>query len=241
VTASIKVYAKLTLAEPDVLARLPTAVVAPPIQRGDLPRDVREGVGVVVIVDGRFHQSLAVSPTEVVDAMRAGLRVYGCSSMGALRAAELRRFGMCGHGRVFEHICSTPGFRDDFVGQAVHPTDFRPMSHAFVDLFFNLEAARADGTIDDEEFRNLCAGLASMHYTDRSEKAAQRMVEKNAPPHRQAALREVLTRVFDRERSQKRADAIATLEHVAAELAEIALANVALEAALPTRALDEFY
>ncbi len=240
-TASIKVYAKLTLAEADVLARLPTAVVAPPIQRGDLPRDVHEGVGVVVIVDGRFHQSLAVSPTEVVDAMRAGLRVYGCSSMGALRAAELHRFGMRGHGRVFEHICTTPGFRDDFVGQAVHPTDFRPLSHAFVDLFFNLQAARDDGSIDDEELRNLCAGLASMHYTDRSEKAAQRMVERNAPPHRQAALREVLTRVFDRERSQKRADAIATLEHVAAELDEIAQANAALDAALSTRPLDDFY
>jgi hypothetical protein len=240
-SAVVKVYARLTLAEPEVLAILPAAVVGAPIQRGDLPRDIHDGVGVVVIVDGRFHQSRAVSPTEVIDALRAGLRVYGCSSMGALRAAELRRFGMRGHGRVFEHICESAAFRDDFVGQAVHPSEFRPLSAAYVDLLFNLEAAHREGALDDDELATLCTGLAALHYTERSEKAAIRLVEARAPAHRHAALRDVLARAFDRERSQKRADAIATLRHVAAELAEIEAANAELDADARGRSLDPFY
>ena len=38
--------------------------------------------------------------------MAQGIHVYGAASIGALRAAELRRFGMKGVGR------DLPGFRD---------------------------------------------------------------------------------------------------------------------------------
>ena len=60
---------------------------------------------------------MAVSPTDVMDALRCGLRVYGASSMGALRAVELAPYGMIGHGSIYEHVLHTPYFRDDYLGQ----------------------------------------------------------------------------------------------------------------------------
>jgi len=70
----IKVYSILTLGPEEVRRVLPDAVVAAPIQQGDLLKDIQGGFNVVVIIDGRFYQSVAVSPTEIMDALRRGLQ-----------------------------------------------------------------------------------------------------------------------------------------------------------------------
>src|SRR4051794_30183149 len=109
----VKVYSLLTLDADAIRRELPFADVAAPIKRGDLPLDIEQGYNAVVIIDGRFHQELAVACDEIMDAMRAGLVVFGGSSMGALRAAELDRYGMRGHGKIYELIKSSSEFRDD--------------------------------------------------------------------------------------------------------------------------------
>src|SRR5206468_2280208 len=76
------------------------ATYLPPITRGDLakiPPDVR----VVGIIDGEFQQSLAVSPKEVIATLDRGVKLYGASSVGALRAAETHMEGMIGIGAIF--------------------------------------------------------------------------------------------------------------------------------------------
>ncbi len=40
--------------------------------------------------------------------MKKGVKVYGSSSMGALRASELDEFGMVGVGRIYECYRSGP-------------------------------------------------------------------------------------------------------------------------------------
>ena len=60
----------------------------PPIKRGDLD-SIATG-SIVGIVDGVFHQDLSVSPREVHLAIGRGVTIFGSSSMGALRAAEVR-------------------------------------------------------------------------------------------------------------------------------------------------------
>jgi len=77
-----------------------TAEYLPPIRRGDLAR-LREEVRFVGIVDGEFYQSLAVSPKELLPLLKRGVKVFGASSMGALRAAETYTLGTVGIGRVF--------------------------------------------------------------------------------------------------------------------------------------------
>src|SRR4051794_9892251 len=74
----------------------------PPVKRSDLPHRFD---GVVIIIDGEFGQSLAVSPNEILRLLDSGTRVIGAASMGALRAAELWPCGMEGYGWIFEAYC----------------------------------------------------------------------------------------------------------------------------------------
>src|SRR5687768_15165582 len=108
-SVKISVYSGLTLSKDEITAILPAAVARLPVKQFDLLADIREGFHVVVIVDGVFHQTPAVSPSEIMDALRRGILVYGCSSMGALRAAELYPYGMRGSGEIFEWVKNTPG------------------------------------------------------------------------------------------------------------------------------------
>lgn len=69
----------------------------PPAGRGDL--DALTGTGLrVVIVDGYLVHGHPPSPTEVYRLVQRGVDVWGCSSLGALRAAELRQHGVAGSG-----------------------------------------------------------------------------------------------------------------------------------------------
>src|SRR5688572_16513266 len=82
----------------ETAARELDAEFLPPVKRGDirslLLRNERpEAIG---IVDGKFLQSLSISPKEILEAIDEGLRVFGSSSMGALRAAECNTYGMIG-------------------------------------------------------------------------------------------------------------------------------------------------
>ena len=54
-----KVYAGLSAEPSDVKTILPSAIVAPPVRRGDICTDMKRGVNRILILDGRFHQSLS--------------------------------------------------------------------------------------------------------------------------------------------------------------------------------------
>ena len=67
---------------------------------------------------------------------RTGVHVFGASSMGALRAAELHPFGMVGVGRVFEGYRAGV-YEDDDEVAVVHASEeagFAPLSEAMVNV-----------------------------------------------------------------------------------------------------------
>jgi hypothetical protein len=133
----------------------------PPIRRGDLQM-LDPSVRTIGIVDGEFYQNLAVSPKEILPLIKRGIRVYGASSMGALRAAELHTFGMVGIGRIFEAYRDEQVYADDEVALAYDPVSYRSTSEPFINIRFSLDRAvernlvgraRADETL--EQFRRL--------------------------------------------------------------------------------------
>ena len=69
---------------------------------GDVYALMKSQPRVIGIIAGVFEQVPSVWRKEILYAMSQGMRVYGSSSMGALRAAKLRSFGMQGVGRIFE-------------------------------------------------------------------------------------------------------------------------------------------
>ena len=95
----------------------------PPVRRLDVAKltATERRPGTLVIVDGLFHDTLAVGHAEIREAMRRGWRVWGLSSMGAIRAREMAPLGMKGFGRVFERFEAEADFQDDEVALLHEP------------------------------------------------------------------------------------------------------------------------
>ena len=139
------------------------ATYLPPIKRGDLallPGEVRT----VGIIDGVFHQSLAVSPKEIVELLDRGVCIYGASSIGALRAAETHIYGMVGIGRIFEMYRDREIDADDEVALAYDPESGRAVSEPLVNIRMTLEAAIARNIICREEGAAILASLQQVYY-----------------------------------------------------------------------------
>jgi hypothetical protein len=149
------------------------AVFLPPVAMGDLYvlLKTRAKAGdVVAIVDGLFEQVGAVWHKEILHALSSGVHVYGASSMGALRAAELHPFGMVGVGRIFEAYRSGLLTDDDDVAVA-HATaegEYRSLSTAMASLGFALADLRDAGTLSVEAHDALVAFAKSLPYAERS-------------------------------------------------------------------------
>jgi hypothetical protein len=110
--------------------RLKGEVWRGPAAQGDIMRDMLyHDPRQIVLIDGVFHQSLSVWHKELMYAMLKGVVCIGAASMGALRAAELHRYGMIGVGRVFEMY--RDGEEDDaLVALEFEPETFRPLREA---------------------------------------------------------------------------------------------------------------
>ena len=68
----------------------------PPAAHGDVYRVALRRPTAIGIIDGYFEGVPSVWHKEILWAMSQGTHVFGSASMGALRAAELDRFGMTG-------------------------------------------------------------------------------------------------------------------------------------------------
>src|SRR5688572_31007619 len=115
VAVSIYVFIGPTISRDDAM-RVLGAEYLPPVRAGDVARLTANGKpSAVGIVDGYFHHVPSVWHKEILHALRLGIPVYGASSMGALRAAELSAFGMIGVGEIFEAYESGRWTDDDEV------------------------------------------------------------------------------------------------------------------------------
>jgi TfuA protein len=153
---------------PDEARHLVNATVLPPIKRGDLDRAVRQRPRIVGIIDGEFFQSLAVSPKEILPLLDSGVKVYGSSSMGALRAVELCKYGMIGVGRVFRLFRSGVLDADDEVALAYSPSTYEPLSEPLVNTRYALRAAVNRGILRRNDAAELICRLKRVYFPERT-------------------------------------------------------------------------
>ena len=224
----IKVYSGLTLSEAEVRTEVPQASWAPPVRRGDVSTDIEEGIQVVGIIDGEFFQSLSVTPSEILEALRAGVMVYGAGSMGAMRAAELDVFGMIGCGRIYERIRESLYFPDDHLGVAFDPADRSQVSLPMVDFHATVDGLVAAGRIVAATGEHLRHHFERLHFTERHLGALSHSLELDAMqrPDLAAALDLVRGNVF----SQKRSDGFELLHRIRHDMDEIERLNTLLNA-----------
>lgn len=148
---------------------VPAAVTwRPPVRRGDLPAAVAAGTRRVVIVDGEFGQSLAVSVLEIKAALALGVEVWGASSMGALRAAECEALGMRGCGWIFRGYRDGTLTADDEVALLFNPWTGEAVTMPLVNFRWGLLLATAEGVVPTAAGPALLAAARAVPFAERT-------------------------------------------------------------------------
>jgi hypothetical protein len=141
----------------------------PPVRRGDLLPLLDDEPGTVVLIDGLFGGTMAVTPTECRQLLDAGWTVVGCSSMGALRAADLWPLGAIGIGDVFTLYRLGSLTSDADVAVALDPDDgHREVTVSTVHVRAVLAAAVASGLLAPARRTQLARAAEDIHWSQRS-------------------------------------------------------------------------
>jgi hypothetical protein len=135
---------------------------------------------IIGIIDGEFYQSLAVSPKEILPLLEAGVTVYGASSMGALRAMELRNCGMIGVGRVFRLFRSGVLDADDEVALAYSPSTYEAVSEPLVNTRYVLRAASRRGLLTRAQASEIVMKLKQVYFPERTKGLLLSLMRKAA-------------------------------------------------------------
>jgi hypothetical protein len=210
---TVTVFVGPTLSAAEVRAEL-DAVVLGPAAFGDVCRAAQSRPTAIAIVDGYFERVPAVWHKEILWAMSEGVHLFGSSSMGALRAAELADFGMEGIGKIYEAYRAGELEDDDEVAVVHGPAEggYVPLSEAMVNVRATLASAKEAGILSEATQGALLRIAKARFYGDRS--YAAMIVEAGSggvDARELQALREWLPRGRV---DQKREDARLLLRHV---------------------------
>jgi hypothetical protein len=213
-TQSIAVFLGPTLRHAEA-APLLGAHYHPPVAMGDLYRVSKSNPDVMVIIDGMFGDKPSVMHQEIMYCLSLGITIWGASSMGALRAAELAPQGMRGWGEVFQ-LYQTGQLQDDdevAVAHAPEELGWQQVTLALVDIRFAVSAAVRQASITGEEARSFLRLGKQLHYANRTfEELSAAAQQADLPEAIQALLRD---QAFFARHSAKRRDAITLLAHLA--------------------------
>jgi ribosomal protein S12 methylthiotransferase accessory factor len=206
----------------DEASRILTADYRPPIRRGDLDR-VPAG-STVAIIDGVFDQDLSVSPTEIRAALDRGIKVFGASSMGALRAVEVP--GVHGVGKINEMYRSGAIDGDDEVAIVFDPRTLTPLCEPLVNVRHAVEQLAKPGSITRELATAIVRAARRLPYPQRSYHGILRAAGLADHCEASQLIRSLAS--YD----LKREDAISLLEHLRS-------ANIAPESVHPLPAVHD--
>lgn len=178
---AIHVFVGPTLDLAQAKAAHSTVDFHPPIKHGDIFRLGPRSGDTLLIIDGLYHQSFALRHKELLHVLQQGVRVIGAASIGALRAAELDRFGMVGIGSVYLSYKSGAITGDDevAVGQGPAPM-YAATSIPLVNLRAMILVAESAGVVDRAEGLRTLELVREIYYPQRSQAALERLSES---PH----------------------------------------------------------
>ncbi len=147
---------------------MPDAHYHAPIQCGDVIKALRAGAKKIIIIDGYFEQKGAVWHKEIIFALSQGVLVYGASSMGALRAAELHTLGMIGYGKIFELYKNNVILDDDEVALVHSDTEFESRITPMVNIRATFERAVQENIASPQQAEILIQQFKNQAYYNRS-------------------------------------------------------------------------
>lgn len=167
---SVHVFAGPTIGPDEVREILPGAEVHPPVRHGDLLALHAQPGDTVAVIDGVFFRTGAIRHKELLHLLQGGVTVWGASSMGALRAAELHPFGMQGVGLVYRLYAAGVVTGDDEVAvlHAEAEDGHRQLSEALVNLRLGVRQARREGLLAAADEQAVLDALRSRPFGERS-------------------------------------------------------------------------
>jgi hypothetical protein len=157
--------------------------LVPPAQRGDIIRLVlaAPAPGVILLCDGVFQSCPAVSHAELCRALDCGWQVWGVSSLGAIRAAELRHEGMRGFGLVYAMYAGAPALTDDEACLLHYPeAPWFPVSEALVNVREALRRRSRVFGISESAASAIAKILASQWFGERTPQRIQAVLSELA-------------------------------------------------------------
>lgn len=139
-----------------------------PIKRGDLGHDMKENPDIIGIIDGVFHQNSAVGHREILDVLKKGVKVFGASSMGALRASELDSLGMVGIGYCYNEYASGNIISDDDVAVMLDSETLEALSVPLISMDYVFSNAVRENIITEAEKDELIEITKETFYPQRT-------------------------------------------------------------------------
>lgn len=190
-------------------------IYLPPAKQSDLLSAVTSyKPDIIGLIDGVFLNLPSVWHKEILYAIEQGVRVYGASSMGALRAAETDTFGMVGVGKIYQMYASGELIDDDEVVTVHGPEDtgYCRLSEPMVNVRATFCRAEDEGIIDNNVCEQLSAIAKSIYFPERTFPAIFR--KAGAAGISPVKLDEMGTFVKEKYVDLKRQDATLLLETV---------------------------
>jgi hypothetical protein len=155
-----------------------------PAKKGDflmLSRDSDEKK-FVGFIDGVFLHDYPPPPIEVYHlATRKNIELIGASSLGALRAVELEKFGMKGIGKIFQLYKNGIINADDEVAVTFVRGSNILQSEAMIDIRFNLFLAYKRGIITNETKKRIAKIAKNIYFPFRNYEDIIKLTQQQFP------------------------------------------------------------
>lgn len=155
-----------------------------PAKKGDFlmlsqDSDEKKHVG---FIDGVFLHDYPPPPIEVYHlATRKNIELIGASSLGAIRAVELEKFGMKGIGKIFQLYKNGVINADDEVAVTFVQGSNILQSEAMIDIRFNLFLAYKKGIITKETKKRFTKIAKDTYFPFRNYEDLINLTQKQYP------------------------------------------------------------
>jgi TfuA protein len=203
--------------DPEKARTILEADYRPPAKKGDLIKlimSLDEKETVVGLIDGYFLLDYPPTPIEVYQLIvRPNTVVIGSSSIGALRAVELEKFGMIGIGKIFQLFKHGKLDADDEVAVTFSQDLYRLQSEAMVDIRYNLYLSLKRGFVDKETKDAIAKVAKSIYFPFRT---YQNIIEETIKnyPQLENKTRRFEAYILRNRKSLKERDALKLIEHI---------------------------
>lgn len=144
--------------------------LCPPARQGDIYNAVEDGANVIGLIDGVYEHVPAIWHKEILYGLSKGVHMLGAASMGALRAAECRAFGMVGVGAIYQSYATGVLQDDADVAQSHAPAEmgFLPLSEPLVNVRATISRCLELSLISNEEHDCLQQTAGTLFFKERT-------------------------------------------------------------------------